>query len=184
MNPDREREALRDALFRVGQGDSSGLKEVYERTSAKLYGVCIRILGEPSEAEDVLQEVYLTVWRNAATFDCARASPITWMATIARNRSIDRLRSRRPGRSESIDLAMNVADAAPSAQDRVELAQDSLRLNGCIQELEEPHQSAIRAAFLDGRTYDALARQAGVPLGTMKSWMRRSLARLKACLER
>ncbi len=153
-------------------------------TSAKLFGVCLRILGEHTEAEDVLQDVYLSVWRNAVAFDTARASPITWLATIARNRAIDRLRARRPGRSVAIDAALQVADPQPSALTRVAADQDVARLHGCVGELEALHRNAIRAAFLDGFTYEALADRAGVPLGTMKSWIRRSLLKLRACMDR
>jgi RNA polymerase sigma-70 factor (ECF subfamily) len=184
MDMDVRREALADCLRRVGDGEASALKEVYEQTSAKLFGVCLRILGESAEAEDVLQETYTTVWRKAAAFDAERASPITWLATIARNRAIDRLRARPARRSESIEAALDVADGAPSAEARLEDAQRLGRLHGCLGELDGAHQDAVRAAFLDGQTYEALARRAGVPLGTMKSWIRRSLARLKACMDR
>jgi len=178
------RDALSDDLSRVGRGEASALKQVYDKTSAKLFGICLRILGEPSEAEDVLQEVYLTVWRSAATFDRGRASPITWLSTIARNRAIDRLRMRRPERAAPIEAAIAIPDAAPSAQAGLEAAQGSAQLQTCLTELDAPMQSAIRAAFLDGHTYDVLAQRAGVPLGTMKSWIRRSLIKLRACLER
>jgi len=181
---DVRREALADCLQRVGAGEAAALKEVYQQTSAKLFGIALRILGEPAEAEDVLQDIYTTVWRKAGTFDAQRASPITWLATIARNRSIDRLRARPAGRSLPIEMALHVADDAPSADARLEGAQNIGRLHGCLGELEAVHQDAVRAAFLDGQTYEALARRAGVPLGTMKSWIRRSLARLKTCLER
>ena len=184
MDLDREREALREALARVGRGDASALKEVYERTSAKLFGICLRILGEKSEAEDVLQEVYVSVWRGAHGFDAGRGSPITWLARIARNRAIDRVRTRRPGRSEPIDAALNIVDASPSALASLEEAERARRLDECLDELEGPHQAAIRSAFLDGQTYEALARRADVPLGTMKSWIRRALIRLRTCLER
>ncbi len=184
MEPEGQREALTGALARVGSGDAGALKEVYDRTSAKLFGVCLRILGEPTEAEDVLQEVYVSVWRNAAAFDADRASPITWLAAIARNRSIDRVRARHPERSIAIDAAMEVADAAPLASSLLEASQESRRLAGCLGELEPQHQGAIRAAFLDGQTYEVLASRAGVPLGTMKSWIRRSLIRLRGCLDR
>ncbi len=182
MDLDGQREALCLALVRVAAGEAPALKEVYDRTSAKLFGVCLRILGEPSEAEDVLQEVYLSVWRGAAAFSADRASPITWLAAIARHRAIDRLRARRPGRSEPIDAADDVADGAPSALDLLQESEGARRLAGCLGELEGPFQNAIRAAFLDGFTYEALAQRAGVPLGTMKSWIRRSLLKLRACV--
>jgi len=184
MDQDEPRKALCDALLRVGAGDSEALKDVYERTSAKLFGVCLRILGEPSEAEDVLQEVYVSVWRNASRFDAERASPVTWLAAIARNRSIDRVRARRPGRFAPAEAAFEIADGAPSALATIEASEGSAQLSGCLGQLELLHQSAIRAAFLDGLTYETLAQRAGVPLGTMKSWIRRSLLKLKACMER
>jgi RNA polymerase sigma-70 factor (ECF subfamily) len=187
MDPDDEREALRQALSRVSRGDAAALKEVYNRTSAKLMGVCLRILREPSEAEDVLQEVYVSVWRNAATFDRTRGSPIAWLATIARNRAIDRLRARRPTGGhrggDPIEAALAIADPSPTAEAMLEAADHHGRLQHCLGELDVPHERAIRSAFLDGATYETLARQAGVPLGTLKSWIRRALLRLRACLQ-
>ena len=112
------REDLVEALGRVAQHDSTALREIYETTSAKLFGVCLRILGERAEAEDVLQEVYMIVWRRAATFDASRASPITWLATIARNRAIDRLRANPVGRLAPMEAALQVADPSPSARVR------------------------------------------------------------------
>src|SRR5262245_58060314 len=93
MTAEATRSQLAAALVRLAAGDRAALRVVYQDTSAKLFGVCLRILNDRTEAEDVLQEVYLTVWRRAATFDPGRASPITWLVAIARNRSIDRLRS-------------------------------------------------------------------------------------------
>ncbi|RYE83861.1 MAG: RNA polymerase subunit sigma, partial [Hyphomicrobiales bacterium] len=87
MSVDQARQFLVEKLQAVADGDRSALRDVYERTSAKLFGVCLRILSDREEAEDVLQEVYLTVWNKADRFDAARASPITWLATIARNRA-------------------------------------------------------------------------------------------------
>jgi RNA polymerase sigma factor (sigma-70 family) len=141
-------------------------------------------LNDRSEAEDVLQDVYVTVWRKAAAFDPGRASPITWMVAIARNRAIDRLRASAVSRRmEPIEAADAVSDPAPAAVERVELAQQHQRLAGCLEELEPRHSTAIRAAFLDGATYEELATRMSVPLGTMKSWIRRGLLKLRACLE-
>jgi RNA polymerase sigma-70 factor (ECF subfamily) len=132
----------------------------------------------------VLQEVYLAVWRKASVFDETRASPITWLVTIARNRAIDRVRSGTVARlSEPIEMADSIADPSPLAAESLEATQERKRLQSCLDELEQRQQAAIRAAFMDGLTYDELARRTGVPLGTMKSWIRRGLARLRACLE-
>ena len=183
MDADATRSQLAAALVRVAGGDRAALRLVYQDTSAKLFGVCLRILKDRGEAEDVLQEVFLTVWRKAASFDPGRASPITWMVAIARNRAIDRLRASAVSRMEPIESADAVSDPAPAAVERVEMAQQHQRLSRCLAELEARHASAIRAAFLDGTTYEELAASMSVPLGTMKSWIRRGLLKLRACLE-
>lgn len=178
------RDELALALARAGEGDRSAFKTVYEATSAKLLGVCLRILADRQLAEDVLQDTYLTVWRKASTFDATRASPITWLVTIARNRSIDRLRSASPmRRSVPVEDAHDLADAAPLASDVIETTDEVGRLNVCLETLEDKVRTAIRTAFLEGVTYDALASKENVPLGTMKSWIRRGLLRLRSCLE-
>jgi RNA polymerase sigma factor (sigma-70 family) len=185
MDAETRRRQLAAAIARVAAGDRDALRLVYAATSAKLFGVCLRILGDRSEAEDVLQEVYLTVWRKAARFDESVASPITWLVAITRNRAIDRLRSGAVARASlPIEAAGDVADAGPSAVERLEARDEHTRLDDCLAELEARQRTAIRAAFLDGLTYDELARRSEVPLGTMKSWIRRGLKKLRACLER
>lgn len=170
------------ALARVATGDRVALRKIFDLTSAKLFGTCLRICRERQAAEDVLQEVYVTVWTRAGSFDPARASPITWLATIARNRSIDWQRSQRHAMTAPVEAAEAIADPAPLASDVIEQRHDTARLHTCLGELEEQSSQAIRSAFLDGITYAELAERASVPLGTMKSWIRRGLQRLKACL--
>ena len=184
MDAETRRRQLVAAIARVAGGDRAALRLVYSETSAKLFGVCLRILGDRSEAEDVLQDVYLTVWRKAASFDEAVASPITWLVAIARNRSIDRLRSAGPRAHAPLEAAAEVPDEGLSALERLEIGEDQARLKDCLQELEERQSVAIRSAFLDGFTYEELAMRNRVPLGTMKSWIRRGLLKLRACLER
>jgi RNA polymerase sigma-70 factor (ECF subfamily) len=171
--------------MRAGRGEKAALETIYAATSAKLFGICLRILRDRQEAEDVLQEVYLSVWRRAGSFDPARASPITWLATLARNRAIDRLRSaKRTGGALPVDAALEVADPSPDALAAIESREDAVRLAGCIGELEERTARAIRAAFFGGLTYSDLAERDDVPLGTVKSWIRRGLMKLKECLQR
>jgi len=185
MEPETARKQLAAALARIASGDRAALQMLYRDTSAKLFGVCLRILHDKGEAEDVIQEVYLTVWRHAGTFNPDRASPITWLVAIARNRSIDRLRAGATARRmQPIDDALGVSDSAPGALQQVETSEQRQRLSDCLNELEAHHAAAIRAAFLDGATYEMLAERMAVPLGTMKSWIRRSLLKLRACLER
>jgi RNA polymerase sigma-70 factor (ECF subfamily) len=182
---DEARRRLSDALARVAGGSESALQEVYRSTSAKLFGLILRILGDRGEAEDALQEVYVSVWRRAGSFDAGRASPVTWLAAIARNRAIDRLRaSGRPRPSEPIEAARDVADGGADALAQLEAGEDRARLVGCVDELEARQASAIRSAFFGGLSYPELAEGAGVPLGTMKSWIRRGLLRLRDCLDR
>ena len=184
MTPELARERLASRLAAVGSGDRAALREVYDSTSAKLFGICVRILGDREEAEDVLQDVYVTVWNKARTFDETRASPITWLATIARNRSIDRLRQIGPRR-----LDRPVEDVAELADDRddgfaaLQSRQEAGRLHECLASLEERARGAIAEAFFSGRTYPELAVEAGLPLGTMKSLVRRGLLKLRQCLE-
>ena len=181
MAADLERAALTRALGQVAGRDAAALREVYRRTSAKLLGVCLRILNDRDEAEDVLQEVYITVWNKADRFDATRASPITWLVSIARNRAIDRIRARRP--TADLEAGAAVPDPQPSALTILEGRADSARLAGCLDQLDERHANAVRTAFFQGVTYDALALKLGVPLGTMKTWIRRSLISLRACLQ-
>ncbi len=170
-------------LREIAGGDRGAFKLLYQRTSAKLYGICLRLTGNEAEAQEVLQEVFLTVWRKADRFDAGKAGAITWLSVLARNRAIDRIRQRR-SEVDDADAAAKIPDEAPSAFDVVGQAQDSVRLSECLNELEERARTAIRSAFFEGSTYPQLAAQAGVPLPTMKSWIRRGLQRLRGCLER
>jgi RNA polymerase sigma factor (sigma-70 family) len=185
LNAETDRQRLSLALQQVAAGDQAALRQVYESTSAKLFGVCLRILGDRNEAEDVLQEVYVTIWRRAGSFDPGRGvSPITWLATLTRNRAIDQLRASKANLSRPLELAADVSDPAPLAAAVLERDQEQHRLSLCMGELEPDHAAYIRSAFFGGHTYQTLAETAAVPLGTMKSWIRRALLRLRDCLDR
>ncbi|MBX9858608.1 MAG: sigma-70 family RNA polymerase sigma factor [Sphingomonas sp.] len=177
------RTRLAEVLWRVGQEDRSALAALYNMTSAKLFGICLRICGERQAAEDVLQEVYLTVWKRAGGYDPGRASPITWLATIARNRAIDWRRAQGSRPMTVIDDALPVADDRPLVSETMLADESDRRLHLCLDQLEDKQRLAIRTAFFDGVTYAELAERLGVPLGTMKSWVRRGLMRLKECVE-
>jgi RNA polymerase sigma-70 factor (ECF subfamily) len=176
-------EALSAALVRVAAGDRQALHEVYRATSAKLLGVCLRILHDRSESEDVLQDVYITVWRRAGAYDPARGGATAWLCAVARNRAIDRLRARKPLEGSVPVETIDLADDAPSAFAALQSSEDEARLYACLDGLEGPSRAVIRTAFLEGVTYDALARRMDTPLGTVKSWVRRGLLKLRSCLE-
>lgn len=178
-----EREELAQMLIDAGAGSQKAFAELYRRTSSKLFGVCLRMLRDRSDAEEVLQEVYTTVWRRAASFDMARASAITWLVTLARNKAIDRLRQHREQLLDTPDSFDMVDENQPTPSQHTQSSQERRQLEMCLDALEPQQKSAIREAFFSGATYNDLAARSQVPLGTMKSWIRRSLIRLKACLE-
>jgi RNA polymerase sigma-70 factor (ECF subfamily) len=170
-------------LFRIAAEDRAALAYLYQRTSAKLFGICLRILTDRAAAEDVLQEVYLTVWNKAVQFDAGRGvSPITWLAVITRNRALDRLRAQKR-QFVDLDEVGELADLAPLADIALANEETTQRLATCLQGLDERTAGAIRAAFFGGQTYDSLARRIKIPLGSMKSLIRRGLIRLKVCLD-
>lgn len=179
---DQARARLVEALLATGREDRSAFQQLYRLTRAKLFGICLRICGERQGAEDVLQEVYLIIWRRAGGYEPGRSSPITWLATIARNRAIDWRRAH-PGRGEvAVEAAAGVADPAPDATSGLLGEEENRRLRDCLDELEQQQRESIRTAFFSGVTYAELATRRGVPLGTVKSWIRRGLQRLRDCL--
>ncbi|GLR65342.1 RNA polymerase sigma factor [Acidocella aquatica] len=177
------RAELGACLARVALADHAALEYLYKRTSAKLFGICKRILSDRAAAEDVLQEVFLIVWNRAGQFDPARGvSAITWLAAIARNRALDRLRARSQG-AVSLDEAAQIADTRPLADYSMETAERATRLSDCLSGLDERAATAIKQAFFGGLTYQMLATRADMPLATMKSLVRRGLLRLRTCLD-
>jgi RNA polymerase sigma-70 factor (ECF subfamily) len=174
---------LSGCLVRIVGGERAALEDLYRLTSAKLFAVGIRILNDRAEAEDVLQEVFLTVWNKAAQFEVARGlSPMTWLISIMRNRALDRLRAKKL-RFGGLDEAAEIPDLEPLADAALATRQSLDRLTSCLEQLDTRAQQAIRAAFFGGQTYEVLAKAAEIPLGSMKSLIRRGLMRLKACLE-
>ena len=171
-------------MARMAEGDRSALEEIYSATRVKLFGICLRILGDRKEAEDALQDVYINLWQKADRYDPERASPISWLATFARNRAIDRLRTGKVrGGAVPVEEAAPLPDEAPLADALLIDAEKSAQIHICLGTLDENVQGHIRGAFFDGKTYAQLAEAADVPLGTMKSWIRRALMKLRACLE-
>lgn len=170
-------------MNRVVAEDRPAFEELYRLTSAKLFGVCHRILPERAEAEEALQETYLIAWRRAASFDPTRGAAITWLITIARNCSIDRIRSGGKRVLAPIDLAEAVPDQAASAWDVLRQDEEARALARCLNALEARDMRLITAAFYEGSTYSALAERSDTPLGTIKSRIRRALLSLRECLE-
>jgi RNA polymerase sigma-70 factor (ECF subfamily) len=168
-------------LGRCALRDRAAFRRLYERTSAKLFGVTLRILRDRAEAEEALQEVYVKIWQRADRYRPGAYSPISWLVAIARNHALDVLRARRPV-AEDIDEALDVADGGPDPEEAAARASERARIESCLERLEADRAEAVRAAYLDGFSYEELAARFSVPLNTMRTWLRRSLIRLRECL--
>lgn len=170
-------------IVRVSMRDRTAFDLLYRQTSAKLYGVCLRILNDRAEADEALQEVFVKIWTKADRFAVSDLSPISWLAAVARNHSIDRIRARRPA-ADDIDEALDVADPAPGPEAMAVAGGERLAIDSCLDELEADRADAVRGAYLNGDSYAELAERYAVPLNTMRTWLRRSLLKLRECLER
>lgn len=176
-------DSLEVLIGRVALRDEAAFRDLYDRTSAKLFGVCLRLLRHRSEAEDVLQEAYVKVWRNAAQYSGSGHNAMSWLIAVARHHAIDRLRARRT-EAAPLDPEIEVPDDAPGPE-RLALASDTARrLRECLGELEAVRAQAVAGAYIDGFSYQELAERHGIPLNTIRTWLRRGLAKLKECLSR
>jgi RNA polymerase sigma-70 factor (ECF subfamily) len=172
---------IADLIARCALRDRAAFRDLYGRTSAKLYGVTLRILKDRSEAEEALQEVYVKIWQRADRYVPGGYSPISWLVAVARNHSLDVLRARKP-QSDDIDLALEVADAGPNPEQAAVDSAERSRIDNCLGQLDGEKADAVRGAYLDGFSYEELASRHKVPLNTMRTWLRRSLMKLRECL--
>lgn len=174
---------IAELLSRVALRDRSAFKTLYARTSAKLFGVTLRILRDRTEAEEALQEVYVKIWQRADRYVAGAYSPISWLVAVARNHALDIVRARKPV-SDDIEAALDIADGGPDPEQAALQSGERARIDGCLSELEADRAEAVRGAYLDGYSYEELATRFSVPLNTMRTWLRRSLLRLRDCLTR
>lgn len=176
------RERLVELLKQTGEGSKSAFAELYTLTSPKLYSLAYGILSSSGEAEDVLQDIYVAIWQRADQFDPHRGTAMTWLISLARNKSIDRLRQSRETTGDEADWGQ-IVDERATPSEVADMSQEHRRLDSCIRKLEGRQRGVIVEAFYTGATYAELAARLSVPVGTMKSWVRRSLLQLKMCLE-
>jgi RNA polymerase sigma factor (sigma-70 family) len=192
---DRSRD-LAALLARAGLGDRAAFATLYERSSAHLLAVVLRINRDRAQAEDILQEVYVNVWRAAQSFDAAQSQPLTWLTRIARNRAIDSLRRHQTqpqmqtlhstsgsANDEDPDVYDSVADDAAGPLELLSRASDARALSNCMQGLSAQQRQSVALAFYDGLSHAEVADKLNQPLGTVKSWVRRALQSLKSCLD-
>ncbi len=176
-----------DLLARIALGERAAFATLYEQTSAKLFGVCLRILGNRSEAEEALQDIYIKIWHRADRFragppDGEGAGAMGWLVAIARHHAIDVRRTRKPP-AEDVAARTDLAADLPDPETHAAAGDTRRRLAACLAELEARRAEAVRRAYIEGDSYRELAARFEVPLNTMRTWLRRSLARLKQCLD-
>jgi RNA polymerase sigma-70 factor, ECF subfamily len=173
---------LAELLARVAAGDRDAFATVYQVTSAKLWGIIIRILRRRDLAEDVMQDVYFRIWERAGSFDPVKASPITWLAVIARNRAIDELRRKSPVSIEDRPEALEIEEDSADPLEMAEQSDELKRLKDCLQGLEPQRREMVLLAYYSGLSRDELAQRYAHPINTIKTWLHRSLAQLRKCL--
>ena len=186
--PSADNDRLAAWLQAAALGDRQALRALYEQTSAKLFGLALRITGRRDWAEDVVQESFVSIWHHAVDYRPHLAAPMTWMTTIVRNRALDCLRRAAAARlPQTVELDEELGEwLADDAAGPAELAlasQQARALNRCLQRLEQAQRQAIELAYLHDLSHAELAQRLRMPLGTVKSWIRRGLERLRTCLE-
>lgn len=186
LNPDTELMALLD---RVAARDDSALKALYEQTSSRLFGLALRVVRRRDMAEDVLQEAFLTIWRVAGDYRASLSPPMAWMCLIVRSRALDALRRRTTERADLTDEwdddAMESLEGdAANPMDLTLASEQAFALQQCLQRLEGKQREVISLAYLRDLSHSDLSSQLQLPLGTVKTWIRRGLEQLRSCLAR
>lgn len=165
-------------VARIASGDEGAMAQVYDRFASIVYAVALRVLGDTEAAEDILQEIFLQLWRNPAAYDSSRGSLGAWLAVIARNRAVDSLRKRRP----EIDIDDVVVSVQTDFADSAEKGRFLNRIRGALEGMSKLQRSALEMAFFDGMTHTEIANQTGEPLGTIKTRIRSGVLSLREAL--
>lgn len=183
LHPDLTPDALAALLGRIAREDAPALRELYELTSSKLFGLALRILVKREWAEEVLQDSFINIWRFAADYRQNLAAPMTWMAAIVRNRALDHLRRVRSVETEWSEALDDLLPApGPGPAELTLMSQQARQLALCMERLDANQRQAVSLAYLRDQSHSEVAESLKVPLGTVKSWIRRGLEKLKTCL--
>ena len=167
-------------LARIATGDRAAFRRLYDGAAPLLYGVALRVTRQPSLAADAVHDAFLQVWRSAAQFDASRGSPQGWLVSLVRYRALDI--GRRRARESGDDAMPEIVDTDPDPLARLQQSDEGRALHACLSLLEEDRRRLIVLAFVDGLSHSEIAEQLAMPLGTAKSWIRRGLQSLRACL--
>jgi RNA polymerase sigma factor (sigma-70 family) len=173
---------LRAWLHASARRDRLAFRSLYEASSPRLYGLALRILGRRELAEEVVQESFVAIWHHASEYETALSAPMTWMTTIVRNRAFDQLRRTRHDAGMDADALESLSDPAATPADRLQMSSEAQALADCMAALEEKHREVVGMAFFHDLSHSDVAQKLALPLGTVKTWIRRSLVRLHACL--
>lgn len=178
------RDELAGLLVLTARGDRDAFGRLYQLSSPTLFAMLRRLLGRQSWAEEILQECFVSIWQHASRYDRDRSAPMTWMAAIARNAALDLLRRRDAGEAPLDDeAAAQRPDERPLPLEALQAGLEARRVRECMQALPAPQQQGLALAFFHGMSHSEVAEQLDQPLGTVKSWVRRGLLALKACLQ-
>ena len=181
---DAEAARLGSLLARTALGDRAAFAELYRATSAKLFAVSLRIVRERPLAEEALQDSFVNIWKHSSDYAAAKSAPLTWMTAIVRNRSLDLLRRTREEPDVDDELTANLADESAAPAREAEARAEAHTVRQCLEELDAEQRQTIALAFFHGLTHSELASHLRRPLGTVKTHVRRGLAKLRECLMR
>ena len=189
MKPESPDSQLIALLDRVALAEELALKELYALTSSRLYGVAVRVVTNREWAEDVLQEAYLNIWKIAGDYKATLSPPMAWMGLLVRSRGLDFLRRRasdRADRMQELDevISDTVAGDSPNPLDVSQASEQAWALHQCLSQLENRQREVVSLAYLRDLSHSELAQQLKLPLGTVKTWIRRGLEQLRGCMGR
>jgi RNA polymerase sigma-70 factor (ECF subfamily) len=184
---DRVAERLADPARQ--RASELALRELYDLTSTKLYGLAVKVVSNREWAEDVLQEAFLTIWRSAGDYRATLSPPLAWMGMVVRSRALDFLRRRSAGRADAVQeidevVSETVAGDAPDPADTTQASEQAFALHECLRKLEARQREVLALAYLRDLSHGELAEQLQLPLGTVKTWIRRGLEQLRGCMAR
>jgi RNA polymerase sigma-70 factor (ECF subfamily) len=180
--PIADADQLRQLLAQCSLGDRRAFETLYRSVGPRLHGVALRFMGRPDLAEEVLQESFVRIWNNASRYESHLSAPLTWMINITRNQAIDQLRKHRDRPLSDLE-EQALVDESPSAHEQMSSARDASALNRCLDSLEGMQRQSITVAYFQGLSCSELAEHLAAPLGSVKSWIRRGMERLRRCLE-
>ncbi len=180
---------LMELLDRIALQDDTALKKLYERTSSQLFGLALRIVRQRDAAEDVLQEAFMSIWRGATNYRASLSPPMAWLGLVVRSRALDALRKRTSDRADLMndlddEMSQTLEGDSPNPMDMADASEQAFALHQCLGKLDHKQREVVSLAYLRDQSHGELAEQLQLPLGTVKTWIRRGLEQLRTCMAR